>query len=91
MDAKEGGKIPVSSEYRPVHSVQTFIEPFEDPATSEELGTIPEMGLTETKEAVEAASVAFKTWSKTTAKVCVFSISMCRHSHKSLVTCVGTP
>lgn len=40
-----------------------------DPATLEELGTVPEMGLAETKEAIEAASRAFKTWSKTTAKV----------------------
>lgn len=27
------------------------------------------MGLAETKEAIEAAATAFKTWSKTTAKV----------------------
>ena len=40
-----------------------------DPATTEELGTVPEMGLEETKEAIEAASKAFKTWSKTTGKV----------------------
>lgn len=40
-----------------------------DPATAEELGTVPEMGLAETKEAIDAASKAFKTWSKTTAKV----------------------
>ncbi|KAI0677764.1 succinic semialdehyde dehydrogenase [Trametes maxima] len=39
-----------------------------NPATTEELGTVPEMGLEETKEAIEAASRAFKTWSKTTAK-----------------------
>ena len=41
-----------------------------DPATEEELGTVPEMGLDETKQAIEAASKAFKTWSKTSAKVC---------------------
>ena len=41
-----------------------------DPATEEELGTVPEMGLEETKEAIDAAANAFKTWSKTTAKVC---------------------
>ena len=40
-----------------------------DPATAEELGSIPDMGLTETKEAIAAASKAVKTWSKTTAKV----------------------
>ncbi|OBZ70332.1 Glutarate-semialdehyde dehydrogenase DavD [Grifola frondosa] len=39
-----------------------------NPATTEELGTVPEMGLPETKEAIDAASKAFKTWSKTTAK-----------------------
>ncbi|KAI0364593.1 succinic semialdehyde dehydrogenase [Pilatotrama ljubarskyi] len=39
-----------------------------NPATAEELGTVPEMGLDETKQAIEAASNAFKTWSKTTAK-----------------------
>lgn len=30
---------------------------------------MPEMGLEETRQAIEAASKAFKTWSKTTAKV----------------------
>ena len=30
---------------------------------------MPEMGLAETKQAIDAASKAFKTWSKTTAKV----------------------
>ncbi|KAF7789391.1 hypothetical protein EIP86_000335 [Pleurotus ostreatoroseus] len=39
-----------------------------NPATNEELGTIPEMGLAETKDAIEAASTAFKTWSRITAK-----------------------
>ncbi|KAL4245999.1 Succinate-semialdehyde dehydrogenase [Abortiporus biennis] len=39
-----------------------------NPATLEELGHIPEMGLAETQEAIEAASKAFKTWGKTTAK-----------------------
>ncbi|CCL98253.1 uncharacterized protein FIBRA_00247 [Fibroporia radiculosa] len=39
-----------------------------NPATDEELGTIPEMGLVETKEAIDAAGRAFKSWSKTTAK-----------------------
>lgn len=40
-----------------------------DPATNEELGTVPEMGLEETKEAIEAASRAFPKWSRTTPKV----------------------
>ncbi|KAF5371105.1 hypothetical protein D9758_004102 [Tetrapyrgos nigripes] len=39
-----------------------------NPATNEELGTIPEMGLAETKEAIDAAAKAFPSWSKTTAK-----------------------
>lgn len=30
---------------------------------------MPEMGLAEAREAIEAAAVAFKTWSRTTAKV----------------------
>ncbi|PPR05218.1 hypothetical protein CVT26_012294 [Gymnopilus dilepis] len=39
-----------------------------NPATQEELGTVPEMGLAETKEAIEAAARAFPAWSTTTAK-----------------------
>ncbi|KAI0005049.1 succinate semialdehyde dehydrogenase [Russula compacta] len=39
-----------------------------NPATGEELGTVPEMGTEETKEAIDAAGKAFATWSKTTAK-----------------------
>ncbi|KAF8897924.1 succinate-semialdehyde dehydrogenase [Infundibulicybe gibba] len=39
-----------------------------NPATDEELGTVPEMGLAETKEAIDAAAKAFPAWSKTTAK-----------------------
>ncbi|KIJ69891.1 hypothetical protein HYDPIDRAFT_104549 [Hydnomerulius pinastri MD-312] len=39
-----------------------------NPATEEELGTVPEMGLAETKEAIAAAGKAFQTWGKTTAK-----------------------
>ncbi|KAI0307131.1 Aldehyde/histidinol dehydrogenase [Multifurca ochricompacta] len=39
-----------------------------NPATGEKLGTVPEMGLEETKEAINAAGRAFTTWSKTTAK-----------------------
>lgn len=40
-----------------------------DPATNEELGSVPELGPDETREAIEAASKAFISWSKTTAKV----------------------
>ncbi|PCH40930.1 succinate-semialdehyde dehydrogenase I [Wolfiporia cocos MD-104 SS10] len=39
-----------------------------NPATEEELGTVPEMGLAETKEAIDAAARAFKSWGKTTTK-----------------------
>ncbi|KAG6916481.1 hypothetical protein DXG01_006675 [Tephrocybe rancida] len=39
-----------------------------NPATNEELGTVPDMGLSETKEAIDAASKAFPAWSRTTAK-----------------------
>ncbi|KAF8172791.1 succinate-semialdehyde dehydrogenase [Mycena galopus ATCC 62051] len=40
----------------------------QNPATLEDLGTVPEMGLAETKEAIEAASKALPEWAKTTAK-----------------------
>ncbi|KAF8961072.1 succinate-semialdehyde dehydrogenase [Flammula alnicola] len=39
-----------------------------NPYNNEELGTVPEMGLAETKEAIEAAGKAFPAWSATTAK-----------------------
>lgn len=39
-----------------------------NPATDEELGSVPEMGIEETKEAINAAAEAFKSWGKTTAK-----------------------
>ncbi|KAF9021104.1 succinate-semialdehyde dehydrogenase [Rhodocollybia butyracea] len=39
-----------------------------NPATNKELGTVPEMGLAETKEAINAAAKAFPSWSTTTAK-----------------------
>jgi len=39
-----------------------------NPATDEELGTVPEMGLEETKQAIAAAQSAFQTWGKTTGK-----------------------
>jgi len=39
-----------------------------NPATKEELGTVPEMGIEETKDAIKAAGEAFVTWGKTTAK-----------------------
>ncbi|TBU28323.1 succinic semialdehyde dehydrogenase [Dichomitus squalens] len=56
-----------------------------NPATTEELGTVPELGLEETKQAIDAASKAFKTWSKTTAKtrhdiLMKWYALMCEHS-----------
>ncbi|KAG7097428.1 hypothetical protein E1B28_004772 [Marasmius oreades] len=39
-----------------------------NPATNEELGSVPEMGLVETKEAIDAAAKAFPSWSRSTAK-----------------------
>ncbi|KAI8982219.1 Aldehyde/histidinol dehydrogenase [Mycotypha africana] len=39
-----------------------------DPATDKEIGQLPDMGTQETKEAIQAASDAFKTWSKTSGK-----------------------
>lgn len=44
-------------------------KPITDPATGEELGTVPEMGLEETKSAIAAAGNAFASWGKTTARV----------------------
>jgi len=52
-----------------VKLVGHFTHYFLDPATGEELGTVPEMGIEETKEAIDAAVRSFATWSKTTAKV----------------------
>lgn len=40
-----------------------------DPANEDSLGHVPEMGITETKEAIDAAHTAFKSWSQTNAKV----------------------
>ncbi|PBK71159.1 succinate semialdehyde dehydrogenase [Armillaria solidipes] len=39
-----------------------------NPATLEELATVPDMGLEETKEAIDAAARAFPSWSATTPK-----------------------
>jgi succinate-semialdehyde dehydrogenase/glutarate-semialdehyde dehydrogenase len=72
VDAKDGAQIVVTSQ-----SDSCFVCPsrspdvrLADPATSEELGRVPEMGLAETKEAIDAAAKAFPTWSRTTAKAC---------------------
>jgi hypothetical protein len=60
---------PVSLSHRalPVHNETG--DHLADPATAEALGTVPEMGLAETKEAIDAAAKAFPAWSRTTAKV----------------------
>jgi len=42
--------------------------PVTNPATQEVLGTVPEMGVAETKDAIDAAAKAFPEWSRTTAK-----------------------
>ena len=57
-----------------------------DPATAEELGTVPEMGLAETKQAIDAASKAFKTWSKTTAKVRPY-LALSHFACRAVVSC----
>jgi succinate-semialdehyde dehydrogenase / glutarate-semialdehyde dehydrogenase len=70
VDSKSGATIPVFS--APVVSSFCWFSLLTcslDPATGDELGTVPEMGLEETKEAINAAGRAFTTWSKTTAKV----------------------
>ena len=39
-----------------------------NPATRENIGTVPDMGVTETRQAIEAASRAFPAWAALTAK-----------------------
>lgn len=39
-----------------------------DPSTGKEIGQCPEYGVNETRRAIDAASVAFKTWGTTTGK-----------------------
>ncbi|KAG5648730.1 hypothetical protein DXG03_000077 [Asterophora parasitica] len=50
-----------------------------NPATLEELGKVPDMGIVETTEAIEAASRAFPAWSRTTAKVRLGDITLLKH------------
>jgi succinate-semialdehyde dehydrogenase/glutarate-semialdehyde dehydrogenase len=40
----------------------------DNPATGEILGTVPKLGATETRRAIEAADRAFRSWRRTTAK-----------------------
>src|SRR5215471_11621341 len=42
--------------------------PVVNPATREPIGTVPDMGVAETRQAIEAASQAFPTWAALTAK-----------------------
>src|SRR6185437_8840537 len=39
-----------------------------NPATGEQLGTVPDMGVAETRRAIEAAKKAFPAWAAKTAK-----------------------
>ena len=39
-----------------------------NPATGRKIGTVPDLGLTETREAIEAAATAFQPWARRTAK-----------------------
>lgn len=39
-----------------------------DPATDKEIGSLPDLGAKETKEAIDVAAEAFKSWSTTTGK-----------------------
>src|SRR5215469_7168951 len=40
----------------------------DNPATGEILGTVPKLGASETRAAIESANAAFPTWSKKTGK-----------------------
>src|SRR5690606_17741167 len=40
----------------------------DNPATGEIIGTVPKLGAAETREAIDAAGLAFVTWRKKTAK-----------------------
>ncbi|CAD6577766.1 MAG: succinate semialdehyde dehydrogenase NADP+ linked [Cyphobasidiales sp. Tagirdzhanova-0007] len=39
-----------------------------DPAEDQEIGQVPDLGVDETRQAIDAAAKAFKTWGKTTAR-----------------------
>ena len=42
--------------------------PVTNPATGEQIGTVPRMGAAETKRAIDAANAAWPAWRKKTAK-----------------------
>lgn len=72
VSPKDGATIKVTSKFRTSAWTQPDLNPRPiDPATTEVLGAVPELGVTEAIAAIEAAGAAFKTWSKTTAKVCL--------------------
>jgi len=56
----------INGEWTPAKSGKTF--EVTNPATLEVIGRVPDMDVTDTKVAIEAASEAFKTWGTTTAK-----------------------
>lgn len=61
---KESGFI--NNEWTNKNITETFT--VYDPATDKEIGKLPDMGAKETKEAIDVAAEAFKTWSRTSAK-----------------------
>jgi succinate-semialdehyde dehydrogenase/glutarate-semialdehyde dehydrogenase len=68
-DGNGGGTISVQSPFFVPHPLRALTSRARaDPATAETLGAVPEMGLDETRAAIDAAATAFKTWSRTTAK-----------------------
>lgn len=70
-DASDGATISVISALAPLVSSpenKLLMSAYTDPATNEEIGTIPEMGVKETQEAISAARAAFNSWKLTTAK-----------------------
>ena len=69
VNAEDGKKFSVTSTYKTVSFMKRYLCETIDPSTAEELGQVADIGLDQTKEAINAASNAFKTWSKTTAKV----------------------
>ena len=71
VDGEDGRTISVTSSVLLPPCLMTLADPPHpvDPANNAELGTVPEMTLAQTKEAIAAAGGAFKSWSKTTAKV----------------------
>jgi succinate-semialdehyde dehydrogenase / glutarate-semialdehyde dehydrogenase len=51
-----------------VNAANGATRPVRNPATGEEIGTVPDMGVPETRQAIEAASQAFPAWAARTAR-----------------------